>query len=247
MSFAATFLTATMALLAAGCATPGPLHVYSAADARPTAILDAGGEGGRVDIPAFLEPTDELTGLAYDPFTDHLFLRLAPGNRILVVDRPARAVKRAFVVHALPDGPGGDLAVRPRNGHIFLLLPGEPALLELTRLGERVQTLRLVPTPLPPTGIAYDPIQDRLLVLSPASPARIAAYDLDGREQGTITLDREVGASLAFDSERREYYVPMAGSGSPIGVFDQHGRWQRNLEGAAGFVDLGPRSFLRLF
>jgi len=210
-------------------------------------IVDAGAEGGRVDVPAFLEPTDELTGLAYDPFTDHFFLRLAPGNRILVVDRPARAVKRAFMIRDLPDGPGGDLAVRPRNGHIFLLLPGEPALLQLTRLGERVRTLPLVPAPLPPTGIAYDPIQDRLLILVPARPARIAAYDLEGREKGAITLDREVGASLAFDPERREYYVPLAGSGSPVGVFDQHGRWQRNLDGSAAFVDLGPRSFLRLF
>src|SRR5436190_17530024 len=108
-----------VALALGGCATPGPMHVYFTGSGAPEVIGDAGGDR-QVDVPSFLEPEDALTGLAYDPFTDHLFLRLAPGNQIRVVDRPARAIKREFTIDGLSAAGGGDLAVRPRDGHIFL-------------------------------------------------------------------------------------------------------------------------------
>src|SRR5471032_2047214 len=122
-----------LALGGGGCATPGPLHVYSLASPTAPDIADRGPEPA-LDVPSFLAAGETVTGFAYDPFTDHFFLRLAPGNRIRVVDRPARAVKREFVVSGLPATGGGDLAVRPRDGHIFLVHPTEPMVIELTRL-----------------------------------------------------------------------------------------------------------------
>src|ERR1700690_1398515 len=81
----------------AGCATPGALHVYSLASTAHETVRDTGPEGA-VDMPSFVAPNEILMGLAYDPFTDHFFLRLAPGNHFRVVDRPARAIKREFNV-----------------------------------------------------------------------------------------------------------------------------------------------------
>src|SRR5476649_2756664 len=81
----------------AGCATPGALHVYSLASAAHETVHDTGPEGA-TDVPSFIAPDEILTGLAYDPFTDHFFLRLAPGNHFRVVDRPARTIKREFKV-----------------------------------------------------------------------------------------------------------------------------------------------------
>lgn len=51
------------ALAAGGCATPGPLHVYTVANPAANAIHDTGGT-----------PADEIPSfLARDPFTDHFF------------------------------------------------------------------------------------------------------------------------------------------------------------------------------
>src|SRR6185436_8779329 len=103
-------LKPALLLALAGCATPGPWHVYLGDAPAPTVVVDVSGDA-RTEVPSFLEPEDQLTGLAYDPFTDHLFLRLAPGNKIRVVDRPARAIKREFTIESLSTTGGGDLAV----------------------------------------------------------------------------------------------------------------------------------------
>src|SRR5215203_4359571 len=87
------FIAAILAqLLASGCATPGPLHIYSVESTQPTMVNDVAGEA-RATLPSFLADGERLDGFAYDPFTDHFFLRVGPGNLIRVVDRPARAVK----------------------------------------------------------------------------------------------------------------------------------------------------------
>jgi len=244
------FVGGTLALglliAAAGCATPGPLHVYFVAGSQIESVQDVGPDS-RNDVPAFLTKADSLTGMAYDPFTDHLFLRLAPGNQIRVVDRPARTVKREFQVDALPHAGGADLAIRPATGHIFLLHPREPSVIVLTRLGKWVRNLQLEGNSTPATGIAFDTEQNRLLVLAGGTPARITSHDLLGRRLNQITLSHPVGSSLGFDSKVREFYAPLAGPSGGIGVFDASGQLRRTVAEAATFVDVGPRSFLRMF
>ena len=235
------------ALALGGCATPGPLHIYSLPSVSHHTVRDTG-DGRTTEAPSFIAPDEQLTGFAYDPFTDHFFLRLAPGNRIRVVDRPARAVKREFEGEQLPATGGGDLAVRPRDGHLFLVHPGQPAVLELTRLGRWVRTIPLESTAAPAAGIAYDAARDCLLVLDGAAATRIAIHDLTGRRVGSVTLERAVGASLAFDAGAREIYAPLAGRGTAdVGVFDEQGRLRQTLALPAAWIDVGPRSFVRVF
>lgn len=204
------------------------------------------GPAARATVPAFLEPDDRLVGFAYDPFTDHFFLRLAPGNRIRVVDRPARAIKREFEIAGIPAEGGGDLAIRPRDGHVFLLHPARPALFETTRLGRLRRTITLSGLPGTPSGVAYDTRADQLLVLQ-GGGRTVSRHALDGARIGAVTLEREVARTLAYDSERREIYAPRAGNPQILEVFDGDGRWLRSLEGAGAFADVGPRSLIRVF
>jgi hypothetical protein len=215
--------------------------VYSLPTAAAAAIHDRGPEQPTT-WQSYVEPGETVTGFAYDPFTDHFFLRLAPGNRIRVVDRPARAIKREFDVPSLPSGGGGDLALRPRSGHLYFVHPVEAALVETTRLGEPVRSLRLRTRP---EAVAFDMVRDRLLVLVSSSPARLEWHDLAGTALGSVTLNRAVGRSLGYDADRREIYATLP-SGA-VGVFDEEGCWQRTLEEPAEFVDVGQRSLLRMF
>lgn len=230
-----------------GCATPGPLHVYTIGSTQQTTVRDVAGDAPAADVPDFLDADETITGLAYDPFTDHFFLRLAPGNRIRVVDRPARAVKREFEAEGAPATGGGDLTVRPRDGHIFLTHPSEPALIELNRFGKLVRSIPLAAPAGPPAGVALDSAHDQLLVLTGDSASRVTVHDLEGRLVATIALDRPVAAgALGYDAERRELYAPLLDGGA-VGVFGEDGRLRRALAFPAKFLDVGPRSFLRMF
>jgi len=230
-----------------GCATRGPLHVYSIA-ANPTTVLDLGDENASA-VPSFLAPGESVIGFAYDPFTDHFFLRLAPGNRIRVIDRPARAIKRELELERVPPGAAGsrDLAVRPRDGHLFATHPTAPALIELTRFGRFVREIPLERLTSAPAGVAYDSLGDRLLVLDGDDTRRVSIHDLVGRVLGAIPLARRVDPSLAFDSEQRELYAPLAGEAATIAVFDETGKLVRTLPQPGRFVDVGPRSLVRVF
>ena len=190
-------------LLLAGCATPGPLHRYSTSADSPAEIHDAGSDGTRASVPSFLAVGERLVGFAYDPFTDHFFLRLAPGDLIRVVDRPARAIKREFTVAAL----------------------------------------------------AYDTVRDRLLALSGGDLARVSSHDLQGQRLTAVALDRDVAlTTLAYASDQHEFYALLTRE-SAIGIFNEQGHLLRTLPhsapakptSAARFLDVGPRSFLRLF
>ena len=242
-------LVATLTCVAiggGGCATPGALHVYSLASTAHESVHDTGPEGA-ADVPSFLAPKETLTGLAYDPFTDHFFLRLAPGNFIRVVDRPARAIKREFKLAELPTTGGGDLAIRPRDGHVFALVPTESAVVEFTRYGEFVRRFTLAALTAPAAGIAYDPARDQLFILSGHTPALITTHALDGQRLTSLALDQVITpSSLGYDAEKKEFYVPLDRADS-IGVFGEDGHLLRTLSERAIFVDVGPRSFLRMF
>lgn len=243
---------AVLALAFAGCATPGPNHLYVADAAHGDVILDRADTGVATrDVPAFMAGDEKILGLAYDPFTDHLFLRLSPGNRFRVVDRPDRSIKYAFTARGVPATGGGDIAIRSLDRHLFLGDPAAPALMEITLYGDFVQRLPLPDLGGPPGGIAYDQRRELLCILPRDRPRTIALYDRSGRRRGELTLDRPVqGAVLAYDSAAEEFYAREAGDGR-IAVFDRSGRRRRVLAGplpdGALCFDVGPRSFLRLF
>ena len=242
-------------LLLAGCATPGPLHRYSTSADSPAEIHDAGSDGTRASVPSFLAVGERLVGFAYDPFTDHFFLRLAPGDLIRVVDRPARAIKREFTVTALANARGGDLAIRPRDGHVFAPHTTEPAVIEFNRFGELIRTLPLDTLNAPPAALAYDTLRDRLLALSGGDLARVTSHNLQGQRLTAVALDRDVAlTTLAYASDQHEFYALLTRE-SAIGIFNEQGHLLRTLPhsapakptSAARFLDVGPRSFLRLF
>jgi uncharacterized protein YjiK len=230
-------------LLFSGCATPGPLHVYSLGAVGATEISDRG-ESGTTATPSFVGSDEKVTGFAYDPFTDHFFLRLEPGYRIRVVDRPARAIKREFSIEdALPKS-GGDLAVRPRDGHLFLLDPD--AVMETTRLGKLVRTFTLTGVQGTPGAIAFDMLRERLLVLG-ADGRNLTVHDLNGARIGAARLATAAGPSLAFDAQKRELYAFLQSRPGEVGVFDEAGRLLRTIPAAGPLVDVGQRSLIRVF
>jgi hypothetical protein len=239
-------LLALLACALAGCATRGPLHVYALAGDGDRPVIDTGA-GGASEVPSFLKAEERVSGFAYDPFTDHFFLRLAPGDRIRVVDRPARTIKREFEIAGAPRGEG-DLAVRPRDGHLFLLGAAPGQVLEATRLGKYLGEFMLAGSRGAIRGLALDANQDQLLALA-ADGRRITVHDLRGRFLRELHLDRAAGPALAFDPDAREFHAPLRERPGEIGVFDAQGRLQRTLPAPAGpgLIDVGPRSFVRVF
>jgi len=237
---------AWLGLAGAGCATRGPLHLYTLATAGPERKIQDIGNGRVEEVPSFLKADELVTGFAYDPFTDHFFLRIHPGNRIRVVDRPARAIKREFTIEGAPEIGGGDLAIRPRDGHLFLLRSVPAAILETSRLGRVVRTLPLAGLEGAPLALAFDPAGQHIFVLN-AGGQRITVHDLQGARTGEINLSAPVGASLAFDPEQREFFAPLAARPEQLGVFDERGQWRRAQAANGSLVDVGVRSFVRVF
>lgn len=202
------------------------------------------------EIPAYLTSVNELYGIAYDPFTDHLFLRVFPGDFIRVIDRPARKIKRSFFVENLPPG-RGDLTIRSIDRHLFFAHPSKPEVIETNLNGRVVRTLVLENLQGPAAGIAYDQKHDHLLVLVGGDLASVSTYDLSGKRLGGVALDRTVRlTSLAYDSTAAEFYVPLY-DGKAVGIFDAKGHLLRTLsvsgERPHDFVDVGQRSLVRMF
>ncbi len=220
--------------------------MYAVAQGGDRPVRDRG-DGRTAEAPSFLEPDEEISGFAYDPFTDHFFLRLAPGDRIRVVDRPARAIKREFDIAGAPRSEG-DLTLRPRDGHLFLVGPRPAQVFETTRLGKYLRTFTLAETRGPIAGLAFDTARDQLLALG-ADGQGVTAHDLQGARVRALQLDRPVGPSLAFDSDQREFYAPLRDRPGEIGVFGEDGNLVRTEPAPdnAGLVDVGQRSLVRVF
>lgn len=240
---------ACVTLGGAGCSTPGPNHTYLGSRAEDP-IIDRLPGTPEARIPTFLNGVVELYGIAYDPFTDHLFLRILPGNFVRVIDRPAGKIKRSFQVPGLTPG-AGDLAIRSIDRHLFFVQADRPELLETTLTGQTVRTIPLQGLQTVPRGVAYDQKHDRLFILQEGPRALITTYDLSGKPTGGITLDRGVRpTSLAFDSVAGEFYVPLSDQPA-VGVFNLQGRFLRQIDTASGqshdYVDVGPRSLIRMF
>lgn len=236
-------------MLLAGCSTPGVNHAYTADRTRPV-IFDVQPGAPEAEIATFPNSDSELLGIAYDPFTDHLFLRISPGDFIRVIDRPAKKIKRSFYIPHLPEGPG-DLAVRSIDRHLFLAHPSRPAVIEVTPRGEIVRTVTLENLQGPPAGVAYDQKKNHLLILQGGDLAHVGTYDLSGKRLSGVALDRNVRlTSLAYDSDAAEFYVPLLDQPA-VGIFDIQGHLVRTLPSSADradeFIDVGPRSLIRMF
>lgn len=233
----------------AGCSTPGPLHLYAIA-AKPSVIHDipVQPDDKVADVPAWTEAEETVVGFAYDPFTDHFFLRLQPGNLMRVVDRPARKIKREQTLEGVPAPATGDLAIRPRDGHLFVLHFGTSRVDELTRFGQHVRTIALDPRVLGPSALAYDGRDDTLLVLA-GDGRSVHRCSPDGSHLDAWALDRAVSGSIGFDAAAGILYAPLVEDPRIIGAFDRSGRCTQTVtipaEGA--FIDVGPHSFLRVF
>ncbi len=239
-----------MTLLLSGCNTPGPLHLYSTGVRGETVHDHALQPDKAADVPAFTQAEETVTGFAYDPYTDHFFLLLAPGDRIRVVDRPARKIKREMRLRDVGVAVAGDLAARPIDGHLFLLVPGEARIVQTNRFGEHIRTHALA-TP-PPAALAVDPAGNQLWALR-ADGRTVDALSMQSwQPTRTLTLAAAVAPSLAYDEVARELYAPLVrpeGDPREVGVFTQDGALVRRIalpEGAT-MIDVGPHSFLRVF
>jgi hypothetical protein len=230
-----------------GCSTPGPLHVYVLEDAGNRPIVDLS-PSGPFESSSFLKADEKVSGFAYDPFTDHFFLRLEPGNRIRVVDRPARAIKREFEIAGLPNSGGGDLAVRPRDGHLFLIHEEGAAIAETTRLGKLVRTFRLDGLAQRAGALALDPTADRLFALM-RDGRLVTLHDFTGKKLSEFRLERTVILSLGFDPASGRLYGSPRDDSASVVTFALDGQQQQTLQlrHPASAVDVGPRSFIRVF
>lgn len=245
-------LLACLALFAAGCSTPGPRHAYLYSPALGPTIRDIDPLSGNENtgVPAYVDHGEHVLGMAYDPYTDHFFIRLFPGNHIRVIDRPAAAIKRSFRAPAIPLG-GRDLAIRSRDRHLFFTDPTAPAVFETDINGELEHYHKLEGLEAPAWGVAYDSLQDELLILPAQKSDRLIRFSTTGTRLGELVFEVPVqGMSFAFDAEAREYFASLADA-SAIGVFDARGRLLRRLPRPSPeretFIDVGPRSLLRLF
>ncbi|MSU66733.1 MAG: hypothetical protein EXS38_11675 [Opitutus sp.] len=64
---------------------------------------------------------------------------------------------------------------------------------------------------------------------------------------GTIVLDHAIGDSLGYDAAARELYALLIAPEAKVGVCDESGRLLRTLPVEAPYLDVGPRSFVRVF
>lgn len=238
------------ALGGAGCATSGPNHVYLTAAA--SAMVHDLGPAAK-GIPGVIAPGEEVLGLAYDFNTDHLFIRVAPTQVIRVIERPSGKTLREMPLPAeLRTSASADLAIRSRDRHLLAVHPDGRSVVELSLFGETIRRTALSGLAGPIRGLAYDQRGDRLLILGAAGDrAQIGAASPGGDVTYYVTLAAAVSpVSLAYDSDARHYFVPLA-DGVSLGEFDAGGNLVATHPaagpGAITAIDAGPRSLVRVF
>lgn len=91
-------------------------------------------------------------------------------------------------------------------------------------------------------------MRDELVVLA-ADGRTVSRHDLAGRRRGEFRLAAAAAGPLACDAETGEVHAVLADGAGEVGVFGpdgaQRGSWAAGGPGA--LIDLGPRSFLRVF
>jgi hypothetical protein len=240
-----------------GCATPGQPHMYAlGAPPDDGQVLDLAAADGALlgRVPSFVAVVGGAEAFAYDPFTDHFYIRRAQSNRFLVVDRPARAIKRSFEVAGWPAG-RADLTVDPARQNLWLAEPDAPVLWETRRDGRLLRRLTLPGLSAPVTGLAYDVRGERLLIAGAVGLEWRARAD--GRVLATFAPPQAIQPGiLAYDAARGEIFAVAAEEGGAglqtVVVFDATGvflrRWALPLDGPRiEGLDVGDRALLRLF
>lgn len=225
-------------------------YIYAPGFGETVRDIDAFDGAEIYALPTYNSTMDEVQGLAYDPFTDHIFVRLQPGNRVRVLDRPAKAIKRAFSAPIEAVG-GRDLAVRSADRNVFFTHRSEPVLVQTDLNGALVKILTLKGLSSEVWGVAHDPVRDEILVLPEPWCSEVRIFSMDGDARGRISLSETVrGISLAYDPDNEVFFASLA-DGTAIGVFDRAGRLLRKLPrpspGLEVFIDVGRRAALRLF
>ncbi len=234
-----------------GCATRGPMHLYLAGEGSAP-ILDRDLEGTAHDgLAGFLQSGDQVIGLGYEFNTDYLWLRLAPGDELVTIKRSERKEWYRYQLpteFAAPGATSLDLAVRSFNRMVYAAMPEPGVVGKVTRYGDVLSSVRPGGTTRPIGGLAWDQVGDRLLVLY-ADDGSVVAHADEVMPVATIRFDTAVSpTSLAFDSNRRRYFVPLA-DGPELGEFDEAGRLISRLPLPAGMraIDAGQRSAVRVF
>jgi hypothetical protein len=244
--------TLALLVLGAGCATRGPTHLYLAgAGSLPIIDRDLGGDA-HAELTGFLAAGDWVVGLGYEFNTDYVWLRLAPGDRLVTIKR---SVRRVWYRYRLPAefaarGRGSlDLAVRAFNRTVYAAMAEPGVVGKVTRYGEVLPAVhpggeaerRVI------GGLAWDQERDRLVVLY--ADGEIVTYRDEVEVAERLRLSEPVEATtLAYDSNRQRYFVPLAGA-RELGEFDATGRLidRRPLRPDVRAIDAGQRSAVRVF
>ena len=245
-----------LAAALAGCATSGPNHLYIA-NGGGEPIRDVAHDGSApTEVASRTTTRETVLGLAYDFYTDELFVRLAPGNLVRVLDRPSQRHLRDMTLPELPartaNPVSADLTIRSRNRHLFLVDADGVSIVEYSLFGEFVRRLAPVAGETPVGGLAFDQTRDRLLILLGGEKPYIAICTLDGREESRCLLKEAVlPLSLAFDSTAQHFFVPLPG-GKVVGVFDLAGNRLSSIAATDSTGDVsalaaGERSLVRVF
>ena len=237
--------------LLSGCATRGPMHLYMAGEGSAP-IVDRDLEGANHDeLNGFLKPEDLVVGLGYEFNTDYIWLRLAPGNQLVTIKR---SVREEWYRYELPSEfgeegrPSLDLAVRAFNRMVYTAMPEPGVVGKVTRYGEVLDSVQPGETAREIGGLAWDQVNDRLLVLY-ADDGSVVAYNDEVIPAATVRFDVAVSpTTLAYDSNRARYYVPLADHGA-LGEFDASGRLiaRLPLPEHVRAIDAGQRSAVRMF
>lgn len=203
-------------------------------------------------LPSHLTPADRAVGLAYDRNTDHLFVRIAPGDRIRVIERPSG---RQFALIRLeggaPAGLAADLAIRADDRHLFFLSESGGAIIETRLDGRAVRTDALPGDMSPAAGIAIDQRNNGILLLLRSPRGPVVVLNRERQEVSRFALRAEIApTALAHDEATGHVYAPLR-PGNAIGEFDRSGTLVREFSTAGSapmiFVDAGQRAFVRLF
>lgn len=228
------------------------MHLYSATNGGHP-VRDRALEAGEDDeLVGFLEEGDRVVGLGYEFNTDYIWLRIAPGNRLITIKRGFRELWYDYALpdsFLLEDGMSGDLAVRSFNRMVYVAMAEPGRVAKVERYGDVREVIQPGGSERVIGGLAWDQANDRLVILYAGDVPEVVIYDNDVEEVSRVSLAAAVRpTTLAYDSNRRRYYVPLAEAGW-LGEFDAEGQLIGRLPfpDPAASIDAGQRSAVRMF
>ena len=143
----------------------------------------------------------------------------------------------------------GDVAVRSFNRIVYVAMAEPGVVGKVGRYGKVGKVIRPGGSSRTIGGLAWDQVNDLMLVLYADDVPAVVIYDDDIKEVGRVTFEVATRPStLVYDSNRQRYYVPLAEAGW-LGEFDAQGRLLDRLPfpDPAASIDAGQRSAVRMF